>query len=64
MNSGCRRKARSAQGSGKCISASTATAATASSARPVVLRRDSTVADTVTGARIRMANGLCRPPVR
>ena len=30
----------------------------------IVLGRESTVAETVTGARIRIANGLSSPPVR
>ena len=36
----------------------------ASTASATVLKRDSNVADTVTGARISMEKGLWRPPVR
>ena len=39
-------------------------AATASTERVTTARRDRIVAATVTGARIRIANGFCNPPVR
>ena len=64
MNIGSSRKAPSGQGSGRWYRASRATMASARTEREMVLRRDSTVAETVTGARISTAKGLPRPPVR
>ena len=39
-------------------------AATASTDSAITGRRDRIVAATVTGARIRIENGFCKPPVR
>jgi hypothetical protein len=50
-------------GSGTWTTASTLAAATASSDRTRVLVRESTLAETVTGARMSSENGLARPPV-
>ena len=47
-----------------CHRASTLIAATASTDSAMTGRRDRIVAATVTGARIRIENGFCRPPVR
>jgi hypothetical protein len=38
--------------------------ATPNAAKAMVLNRERMVAETVIGARISSANGLCRPPVR
>ena len=51
-------------GSGRCHSASTLIAATAKTDSAITGRRDRIVAATVTGARIRIENGFCNPPVR
>ncbi len=51
-------------GSGKCHSARTVIAKIANTASAMTGRRDRIVAATVTGARIRIANGFCNPPVR
>ncbi len=51
-------------GSGMCHSASTLIVATARTESAITARRDRIVAATVTGARIRIANGFCSPPVR
>jgi hypothetical protein len=63
-SSGGKTKGSARQGSGICRKASTLIAATASTERAITARRDRIVAATVTGAKIRMANGFCRPPVR
>ena len=51
-------------GSGLCHKASTLIAATARSESAITGRRDRIVAATVTGARIRIENGFCSPPVK
>ncbi len=51
-------------GSGRCTVARSDSAATVSAESAITLERDSTVAATVTGASIRIANGFCKPPVR
>ena len=51
-------------GSGRCHSARSVITAIANPASPITGRNDRIVAATVTGARIRIANGFCNPPVR
>jgi hypothetical protein len=52
------------QGSGRCQNARMVMMATAKIANGTTERCDSTVAATVTGARIRIENGFSSPPVR
>ena len=63
-SSGGKTKGSSRHGSGMCRNASTLIAATARSESAITARRDRIVAATVTGARIRIENGFCNPPVR
>ena len=51
-------------GSGTCQNASTVMIATAKIASAMTGGRDRIVAATVTGARIRIENGFCSPPVK
>ena len=51
-------------GKGTCHSANSVMTAIANSASAITGRSDRIVAATVTGARIRIANGFCNPPVR
>ncbi len=64
MNRGSSRKPAPGQGSGKWNRASMARMTSARTESEMVLRRDRTVADTVTGARISTAKGFPSPPVR
>ena len=63
-SSGGKTKGSARHGNGRCHRASTLIAVTARIDSVITARRDRIVAATVTGARIRIANGFCNPPVR